>query len=1130
MEEQEHCPTILISDAPAKSDAFRSHDKVAAAVIELIKKEKGGMTIGIEGAWGTGKSTIINFVGASLSQDPDIAFITYDAWAHQGDPLRRSFLERIIGVIAKKKWVDQEKWEYVLGTLAKRVHSSTTTKTPLFTVEGKWFAASLLCVPGGAAILEGVIDSWPWSTSKLDDVLHLLTYGIAFFLSFSPLVVLGWVLSGHTKGKPFLGFIANEQVTKEESESTEDPDPTSLEFSRRFSELLGEALANEKRKVVLIVDNLDRIEEDVARSMWATMRTFLEYGEYERPDWFTRLWVVVPYAMESLKKVLHVSEDENGVFAFIDKVFQVHFYVSPPVLSDWKQYLTSRVQEAFPRHKDDDLELHKVYRTWTQNAERAERPTPRDLIIFINDVGAIHRQWRDTFPLSHMAYYCLIRRKDSDVAKQLLDGKIPLAADKELLGDNLADNVAALYFNRDVAHARQILLKPELTKLLSKGDVKEFRVFEEKHAGLFTVLERQLETILADWGTVETATIARATKCLLLDDILSKASPAEARSIKERLFDACRRIEYWNPIDSDVITGLWATAAANGTIEYAGALVSSLKGSYEKAKVNERADFPDVSGWLKLYVDFLKEIKSRGLMPEFTGHLLPGTQREWVLAAEYLHDASPTKDIADDVAPNFNASELTAEFVRVIQNDTYAAAHTAALKLTMEKALRPNYQELCSAIQRKLNDNPATLSSRAYELIFSIWIMGKLDPAVTGTEVSMASNGQLLHYLQNALGSKDYSTVSLIMFLVMKDRPQLNQDTNFQTSSAGFSNMQSMLGEPEKFPEIAAAFAAFVEQHLVSGTVAEIMISNPMSRKWLRECVLRMAMSGALPKTYSAGDLMKTWPFVDQVDKEGAKRPSAVFNVISAINADHLVDLEISKQSFDPSIARLCLALTMQPGAIHKSTQEWLEHGLDGIAVDVWRTQILEDGELIVLLTEARKKLTTLLMGVKYLDALTSIASQIADGQEAGRRAPERWREFFEPLKHDLRMSLQEKLLDIAKQKNGDIKPLFFTIFQPEVFKLEKLKGDEEVVKKLFTPFLLARNVPGLILISSLITENRNSLDRLGAKHNISEFVERVQEAMQETKGDESDALIQQIAALLKIEPKQESAKPEEAK
>ena len=266
---------------------------------------------------------------------------------------------------------------------------------------------------------------------------------------------------------------------------------------------------------------------------------------------------------------------------------------------------------------------------------------------------------------------------------------------------------------------------------------------------------------------------------------------------------------------------------------------------------------------------------------------------------------------------------------------------------------------------------------------------------------------------------------------------------------------------------------------------------------------------------------MKTWQYLDENDRNGGVPPTTLSKIITAININHEVDAEIVKQTFDASIARLCNAAVIQYESIPSQIRTWIDHGLDGVSADVWAAQILEDGELIALLSQIRKKVPAILMGVKYLDALTTIANQLADGQSPGKRSMEKWPEYFEPLKQDLRITFQEKVLDIAKQKNGNISPGFFTIFQPEAFKLNMLKDDDEVVKKLFIPLLMNRNLPGLLLISKLISENGNRLDKLGAKHNVAEFEERVQEALQQHKDDLSDTAVKQIAAQLNIAPKQ---------
>jgi len=106
------CRTVLLSDEPASKDEFgsQSHQRLADALANLIRTEKGGKSIALEGSWGSGKSTVVKLLTDQFSEDSDTVILTFDAWAHQGDPLRRTFLESLIDRLIEDKWVDESYW------------------------------------------------------------------------------------------------------------------------------------------------------------------------------------------------------------------------------------------------------------------------------------------------------------------------------------------------------------------------------------------------------------------------------------------------------------------------------------------------------------------------------------------------------------------------------------------------------------------------------------------------------------------------------------------------------------------------------------------------------------------------------------------------------------------------------------------------------------------------------------------------------------------------------------------------------------------------------------------------------------------------------------------------------------
>jgi ABC-type transport system involved in cytochrome bd biosynthesis fused ATPase/permease subunit len=84
------CPSVVLSDDPSNVDAFGIYDRLVAAIAATVVKDKGGKAIGLVGSWGSGKSTVIQLLEARLAKT-DVCLWQFDAWAHEGDPLRRTF-------------------------------------------------------------------------------------------------------------------------------------------------------------------------------------------------------------------------------------------------------------------------------------------------------------------------------------------------------------------------------------------------------------------------------------------------------------------------------------------------------------------------------------------------------------------------------------------------------------------------------------------------------------------------------------------------------------------------------------------------------------------------------------------------------------------------------------------------------------------------------------------------------------------------------------------------------------------------------------------------------------------------------------------------------------------------------
>ena len=530
-----NCPTKTIQDAPANTDTLSQFDKdeakgpqqrVVDAIVEIIRNEDAGITIGLEGGWGSGKTTVINFLRSAFENDENVTVFTFDAWGHQGDPLRRTFLESLITYFESRRWINRKRWKKLGDRLAKRRRSSRTTIVPIPNTAGILIGALLLLIPTAAAFLTeglrrrvalfGNEGGFSWVT-----FFGLIPPAVILVL----LCYLGYRVAKkrcqhqHQSGNPNndktsgLAFLTGQQITQTRQDVSETPDPTSIEFSHYFRKLMAEALELDQRRVVIVVDNLDRVDPADARAIWSTLQTFLQDRQAGSEAWLKKLWVIVPYDREGMEKIWARTGDDGGADtppsidietpqvltdpsvagSFMDKCFQLKFEVPPPVLSNWHQFLNDRLKDALPEHGEDDRDA--IRRAFDVMLPYGHAPTPREVILFVNQIGVLHRQWRDVYPLDHMAYYVLLRRllPVKDLNADLLKPKSSYPQIVTATSIDVRKSLAGLLFNVEPKLGMQLLLRAPIETELKAGAAGADRLENLKTAypqAFWTVMER----------------------------------------------------------------------------------------------------------------------------------------------------------------------------------------------------------------------------------------------------------------------------------------------------------------------------------------------------------------------------------------------------------------------------------------------------------------------------------------------------------------------------------------------------------------------------------------------------------------------------------------------------------------
>jgi hypothetical protein len=488
----------LLADAPVESDEFaaKAHERVADAIAQLVVREPGGKVVGLEGLWGSGKSTVVRLmrqrlVNGGFSTEEVTRVVVFDAWAHQGDPLRRTFLEAVISEIADAGWLDPSSAKAASDELAGRTSKVTTTATSRLSTEGKLAAAATVLLALGAALFANHFSHYHRLALIVGGILLIAPLLVVFGLWVAKRVGqrLGDANGEYSKRLAALNpssFFANDQTTETVTEGVQQGEPTSVEFERIFSRVLTAALTP-PRRLLLVLDNLDRVEEEDARKILATMQTFTGTTHVQE-DWASRVWTLIPYDPGGLEKLWSAAASSEAVStiegksagaptlasAFLEKLFQVRFETPPLVLSDWRSYITRLLGTAFP---DEDaanlravLRLRGLYPGAVPGRTVAtEAPTPRQLKQFVNQIGAIRRQ-RDDVALVHIAYYALLRRDSIDLPAELIAGTVPHTKLTHIFGAGVREDLAALHFGADRQLAQQLLLGPALESAFSTGD------------------------------------------------------------------------------------------------------------------------------------------------------------------------------------------------------------------------------------------------------------------------------------------------------------------------------------------------------------------------------------------------------------------------------------------------------------------------------------------------------------------------------------------------------------------------------------------------------------------------------------------------------------------------------------
>lgn len=1079
------CRTFLVSDAPADSDSLGgAHASIAASVLGVCLSEPGGRIVGLEGGWGSGKSTVLTLMQEQALGDSDVAFITFDAWAHESDPLRRAFLERLTKRLVDKKWLEADKWEGRLKELSGQRKKSRITRKHQLTSFGRKMATAVACAPLGLAL---IASKWVDGTLSLVAALLLALAPLLMVLGYK--VTRGFRAEGGEKdaSDPWSVFVQNQSVD-ELLETTESVEATSLEFERTFSALMQEALEGTTRRVIVCLDNLDRVAAGPALALWSTMQAFTQLSTLSEPGWARSTWFVVPYDPSALTKLWsQVPQRGEGApspkpkdvaESFFTKTFAVRFQVPPILVGDWRRYLEKRLATALPDHCAE--EFYDVCRVFSNSRpNQLEAPTPREINRFVNQLGVVHRQRGHDFELRDMACFVSLQANGVDVPNSLRERSEPADSLRPFVSGTIEDSLVSLAFGTDLTTARQHLLREPIEAALKSGEGEALRKLVSL-PGFWQVLEGVEGT---EWLQDNGRAIALAAHAMAEGGILSSDRP-EARRISSHLSQVGRSVQAWGPMSATVSAGVVKILGTMVPAEREKAM-AAIGASF---RVAVPAEGPDqwVAG-AKIIVDATQVLGLSQLPPAF--FTFPGTAMDWVVACSEVELAGWSPEQIRSLKPSAEFPEIISLIVEKVTTEESPAALSAARVMSHLKELYP-ISDIREQVIARISTSADLLPVALAQSLSTLEAFDGPNEPGNGAIIGLLSLGWWHHHLESFWRRKEIDGIAQLVPLIVRHATPLSAPPVVGNSATGFAVLKAFLSDPSTLSAAVAPISRTVSSE--SGLVQWLSAAaaDPQTAPLVRAVLLELSGSGRLAGLIGAGQVVEHWPVLHDAL---AAEDDALGRLVD-LKAVDMVSLLLSSHLRRDRLNCYSMIFSRAAGEVPEELLDRAKELVASIAQEEWGREVRAPGELLEFVFALRKRVPAFSLPVAFRDAAREHGIEVLSKDKDVSALAERWTELQDSLGSAGRTVLRDHLLEDMLLKGSAPSAAFLSTYA-KLFEEEPLSGgDDRLVLRLVCPIVDAGRPDALAWVARLAAKFPQWLNLADQAH-LSDLLERITSA-----------------------------------
>jgi energy-coupling factor transporter ATP-binding protein EcfA2 len=585
----------FIRDTEAKEDSL-THKQTAAFLVEAIKSNRELRSIALIGPWGSGKSTVISFLQEIIDQEntekrknslekmgaypkglvsrkklppPSKTYtFKYDAWLHQSEVPRRSFIEAMLADLVPDNASPLPRWRDEIDRLTGRIEMTDTTEEPVISVGmAILFFSFILSSLGMTTLLRSKSlfeASKPWISSL--NLLKFIDENFFIFISWmliiSPILVVLSIAIVNILSKPIkivINSITKKQIFDTSKKSDlfsifvtrkpsrikkrviKDPVPTTIEFQTLFRSiskaiLQGKSFAkigtrkikrDRCARIVIIIDNLDRLPEEEAQAIWPVMRNlFLDQAtptaNSAEPD---PVVVIASLNIDALIKDSiedepdnegtddNKSESEqegsdgdqknedkrprkakrtsfskvNSTKALLEKSFDLLVSMPNPRLSSWHGYLETMLRKCLGNNVKED-EMSHIVRLVDNHIDRNNIDvTPRGINSIVNSIAVIWMRWRSNVSAESITAFAIDEYKiKANVMAYIKSSPKPFVS---LFDPKWEPSLYAMAHGTPMEKAYEVMREEPIREAIEDGDLSSFSEFA-KEDEFKTILSR----------------------------------------------------------------------------------------------------------------------------------------------------------------------------------------------------------------------------------------------------------------------------------------------------------------------------------------------------------------------------------------------------------------------------------------------------------------------------------------------------------------------------------------------------------------------------------------------------------------------------------------------------------------